>query len=258
MSDRVLDELVRDALQTHRQAAGKSWLVSPSAPVLFFGDLSAYRSSPLRIATVALNPSRQEFPAGSPFSRFPGAASEERATYLSSLEGYFRVNPYRRWFDSYEHALLGLRASYYGQEPNAALHTDIGSVLATNPTWGKLEKHIREHITDSGVQLWHRLIEQLKPHVLLWSTAKSWLALIKFDSDSCWNNLCAFHETQGGTPRKRPVIVRGRWYRLQSGAKILIAFIPAAQKPLGKLSNLQKRMTGESILRAWKTGDGRA
>ena len=32
--------------------------VQPSAPILSFGNLEAYRASPLRVLTVGLNPSR--------------------------------------------------------------------------------------------------------------------------------------------------------------------------------------------------------
>jgi putative ABC transport system substrate-binding protein len=128
MPDKFLSHLAEEAWDLHRKFIGRPWLVTPSAPILFFGDLTAYQASPLRIATVGLNPSRLEFPVCSPFSRFPDAQSGIPA-YLSSLESYFRTAPYRTWFNSYEQALLGLDASYYGQKPNTALHTDIGSVL---------------------------------------------------------------------------------------------------------------------------------
>jgi hypothetical protein len=137
MTDESLSHLAEEAWDLHRKFAGRPWLVTPSAPILFFGDLTAYQASPLRIATVGLNPSRLEFPACSPFSRFPDAQCSI-PTYLSSLESYFRTAPYGRWFNSYEQALLGLDASYYGQRPNTALHTDIGSVLPTDPTWSGL------------------------------------------------------------------------------------------------------------------------
>ncbi len=57
------------------------------APVLYFGDLAAYRTSPLRVLTVGLNPSDREFPEQAPCNRSPGAAAG--LSYLSSLDAYF-------------------------------------------------------------------------------------------------------------------------------------------------------------------------
>lgn len=74
--------------------------VTPSAPILFFGNLDAYLTSPLRVLTVGLNPSWQEFPADEPFRRFPLLAESHRnrepGRYLDSMSAYFRIAPYRR------------------------------------------------------------------------------------------------------------------------------------------------------------------
>src|SRR5262245_42894759 len=93
-------------------------IVRPSMPVLYFGDLERYWSSPARVVTAALNPSRHEFPAADPFVRFPtmraveGRTDDER--YLEALNNYFRVEPYRRWFcSSFEPVLNGMNASYF-------------------------------------------------------------------------------------------------------------------------------------------------
>ena len=70
-----------DGAAEPRRGGGRAWRcferagslqcrVSPAAPVLFFGDLGAYSMSPLRMVTVGLNPSRQEFPPQDPFRRF--------------------------------------------------------------------------------------------------------------------------------------------------------------------------------------------
>ena len=126
MQEQELLALARDARTLFAANAGKSWLVAPSAPVLFFGDLPGVGESTPRVATVALNPSRREFPAADPFKRFPGAESPDDASYLRSLFGYFRTAPYVSWFDFYEQALLGIGTSYYGNSDAVALHTDIG------------------------------------------------------------------------------------------------------------------------------------
>lgn len=254
MNDFLVNQYAKDAWRLHKEFAGNPWLVSPSAPILFFGDLTAYWASPLRIATVGLNPSRQEFPIKSPFSRFPGAESAEISSYLGSLEAYFRTAPYDSWFNSYEQALLGLEASYYGQRPSTALHTDICSVLPTNPTWSGLDRDVQRSLASSGVLLWRRLIAYLQPQIILWSTARLWLDQIDFVPLSPWRDLRAFHDTKDGKPRRRTIKVCGRWYRIPNNEPVLIAFIPAAQKPLGNLGNPQKADAGKVILSTWRDG----
>ena len=94
--------------------------------------------STLRVLTVGLNPSLQEFPADRPFSRFPldeGTAGRGRDHYLYALSSYFRTDPYRAWFRAFEPLLNGAGASYYEGFTSTALHTDICSPVATDPTW---------------------------------------------------------------------------------------------------------------------------
>jgi hypothetical protein len=254
MSHVNLNRLALDAWELHAAAAQRPWLVDPSAPVLFFGDHRAYLASQLRIATVALNPSRQEFPVASPFSRFPRGEVADITSYLTGLGAYFRTDPYIQWFDFYEQALSGLGASYYSGKPSTALHTDIGSVLPTNPTWSGLDNRVREYLKGSGVTLWHSLIAYLEPEILLWSTARFWLDLINLTPLSAWNVLHTFHKTKAGNPRKRPIAICARWYQLPTDARVLIAFVPAAQKPLAALSHSQKWEAGIAILKSWREG----
>ena len=113
-------------------------------PILFFGDLDAYRASPLHVVTVGLNPSLHEFPADEPFRRFPlaeGSLGREPSRYLDATSSYFRTDPYARWFSSaFEPLLNGMQASYYQGGGSTALHTDICSPVATNPTWSRLDE----------------------------------------------------------------------------------------------------------------------
>ncbi len=64
-------QLVKLAWQIFDRAAALPSRVAPAAPILFFGDLDAYRNSPLRVVTVGLNPSLKELPTDDPFRRFP-------------------------------------------------------------------------------------------------------------------------------------------------------------------------------------------
>ena len=85
-------------------------------PILFFGDLDAYVDSQPRVLTVGLNPSRNEFPEGDPFQRFPlanDAAAADPQRSLDALCAYFRTRPYTQWFNSFEPLLNGMGASYH-------------------------------------------------------------------------------------------------------------------------------------------------
>lgn len=120
-------ELYRDAVDH-----GTAVPVRPSIPILFFGDEEKYISSPLKVITVGLNPSRLEFPGVDPFLRFPAARQIDPQqpaldAHLEALRAYFRVRPYSAWFrPAFEPILNGLAASYYeGTATSTALHTDI-------------------------------------------------------------------------------------------------------------------------------------
>lgn len=62
----LLSEPVALAWHAFDRAAGQPCRVTPAVVILIFGDLYAYRASPLRVVTVGLNPSLHEFPAGQP------------------------------------------------------------------------------------------------------------------------------------------------------------------------------------------------
>ena len=254
MKDAKLLGLVRIARQLYQANREQNWVVKPSAPVLFFGDLPRFETSHFRIATVGLNPSRHEFPMETPFSRFPGSDSDVDSSYLRSLFAYFRNSPYSSWFDFYEQTLKGMGSSYYGGPGNVALHTDIGSVLPTDPTWSGLDPTVRRRLTREGVPLWHRLIERLQPDVLLQSMARRWLELVEFTPLTDWERIHTFDLTRNGNRRKRPIGIEVRWFALSTGKRILIVHVPASQKPLAGLSHEQKRQAGKILKEWWQHG----
>ena len=157
-----LDEEVEGVWRAFVDAATLPSLVIPSLPILFFGDLHAYFSSRIRILTVGLNPSLHEFPADSPFRRFPlaeGVTVSEPDRYLDALSAYFRTDPYSGWFSAFEPLLNGMEASYYEGQPSTVLHTDICSPVATNPTWSGLDPAVQRALEKDGGPLWHGLNE---------------------------------------------------------------------------------------------------
>ena len=223
-------------------------LVLPSMPIAWFGDVDAYDRSPLRVVTVGLNPSLAEFPTADPFRRFPMARSlsgtltrdADLDAYAASLNAYFHAEPYDAWFrPAFEPLLQGLGASYYGKEKSTALHTDLCSPVATNPTWSKLRQE-RNLLRADGVPFWHDLIRSLKPHVILASVAWAYLAQIEFPTLGSW-------ETLHTIDRRHPYLVRG--VRIDIGATNppLLIFGKAAQLPFGTVSAAGKREIGQAL-----------
>ena len=202
----------------------------------------------MRVLTVGLNPSLQEFPKDSPFRRFPLAenvTADQPGVYLGALCAYFRTDacPYSRWFGAYEPLLNGLQTSYYGGQPSTALHTDICSPVATDPTWRRLGRDARRALEHDGVPLWHDLLNVLNPQVVAISVAGRHLQQVAFRPLSNWMDAHAFDETGDGVPRAQPVQVWTRWYEV-GGESSLFVFMRAAQTPLGFLGDRQKREAG--------------
>jgi hypothetical protein len=209
-----------------------------SAPVLFFGDLAAYRASGLRVVTVGLNPSSREFPPAQPWVRFPRVHTD----YLDALSTYFAIAPLD-WFDCFREVLRGLNASYGDRAPNRALHTDICSVLPTSPTWSSLPDEVRRDLASRGVPLWHDLVAELRPHVVVASVRYSWLDRITFRPISGWQPL---HIVE----RANPYLVDGRRLELPDGSTTLLVRGRAANTPFGTVRNTDRYAIGASIRRS--------
>ena len=253
---RPLFEQVALAWQAFDRVAGWPCCVTPAAPILFFGDLHAYRDAPLRVLTVGLNPSLHEFPADEPFRRFPLVEScfdRKPSRYLDAMSAYFRTDPYRGWFSAFEPLLNGMEASYYEGGGSTALHTDICSPVATNPTWSRLGEAVRSDLAADGGPLWHRLLEGLRPQIVVLSVARAHLKLIKFASITNWDVIHAFGWTASGEIRSRPYEICARWYDV-GGERSLFVFGAAAQMPFGTLAAGQKRKAGELLLQAYRDG----
>lgn len=241
--------LARDVLRLHAAKADdlEHRVVRPSAPILYFGDLPAYRASPMRVVTVGVNPSGEEFPASSPWSRLDCSTcvgrdpTDEAVTgYLRALNGYFAGQPYRRWFDrSYEPVLEGLGASYYRGATSTALHTDVCSPLATSPTWGRLPAAVQADLLQDGVPLWHRLINELDPHLIIASISRPHLRRISLESASEPRVVYTVH-------RARPYDVVARSVRCGDAVSLLV-WAPASTTPFQPISHEHKRAVGRRL-----------
>lgn len=254
-----LHDLAARAWEQHRRAEADALrhLVRPAIPVLFFGDSVEFLGSPRKVITVGLNPSRKEFPREDPSLRFPGCSEfgargeVDLPHYLRTLNDYFRVSPYRDWFDlSFEGILRGMGASYYDDEQSTALHTDLCSPLATDPTWTGLDRTEQAALKREGVNLWHDLVEALQPDVVLVSVRRNLLSEIRFPVLEQPRVIHTVVDTRAGTKRKRPYRVEAVRRRLASGKEPLFVFGESAQKPVGSVSTADKRLIGTRILEA--------
>ena len=210
-----LSEPVTLAWEAFDRLAFRDCRVTPAIPILFFGDLDVYLDSPLRVVTVGLNPSRKEFPVEEPFLRIPPAVDNhghDTGRYLETLSAYFRTKPYSQWFNAFEPLLNGMGASYYQGNASTALHTDICSPIATDPTWSYLDESRREEIEADGGPLWHLLLEELRPQVVVLSVARDHLRRIEFKPITDWGVIHAFRRKSDGSLRPRPYHISARWY----------------------------------------------
>jgi hypothetical protein len=254
-----MDQLVDEAWAIHRRASDSEnpFVVHPSIPILFFGDSTRYFESPVTVVTVGLNPSREEFPAQDRFARFPAAKGVRsmvdhepgRSDYLAALDAYFRMNPYRNWFGSYEPLLKGMGASYYDGMPNTALHTDLCSPLATDPTWSKLSKAARADLINEGQALWHRLARTLAPDLILISVAREHLAKIAFPRLGEWRDVYTVE-------RQNPFVVRAIDLEIVPEKATTVVFGRCADVPFGTVSHADKELIGRELVKAHRPRRG--
>ncbi|MBR3142147.1 MAG: hypothetical protein IKF09_03240 [Clostridiales bacterium] len=182
-----LFELMDDYWEDYKEKrdSDKPFIVKPSVPVIWFGDIEAYFSSRIRVVTVAINPSKEEFPKAC--ERFNGykklankdtLSKSDKKNLYHMLNCYFKQegNPYYDWFYNFDVQCMGYmpeeyRALYYVQPTtftkpdqegkmiekfkqiykdafdenkkavlNTAVHIDLLTAIATDPTWKDLGK----------------------------------------------------------------------------------------------------------------------
>lgn len=251
MASSKLNRLASEAWQAQFEALKLDCAVTPSVPILYFGSLPEYLASSVRVVTVGLNPSKREFPQESPMSRFSRAtklAELEQGQhpssfeeYFAALDSYFCVSPYSNWFNrAFGRILHGLDVSFYGNLPNRAIHTDICSPVATDPTWNKLDRSTQMQLFVTGSRLWRDLIDEIEPDCVLISVRKEYLDRLPLTLESDWRDAIE-------VKRKNPYFIRAANARLKSGKLCRLFFGTAAQVPFGTLSNVNREWAGEQI-----------
>jgi hypothetical protein len=245
-----MEPLIDEAWRLYRQTADPC-VVRPSIPILYFGNQPQYAASSLKVITVALNPSHHEFPVQDRFARFQPAAeiaagtldNSARMAYRAAIDRYFLDQPYMRWFIWFEHVLLGMGASYRGGEENTALHTDLCSPLATDPTWSKLNGQ-QDALALDGMALWHRLVDHLAPDVIVISVRGHYRDQIAFADRQNWQPLVTI---QREDPTKRPYQALMQQATLPGGKETLLVFGPAAQQPFATLTQEARQRVGREV-----------
>ena len=173
-----------------------TFVVKPSIPIIWFGDMEAYQKSKRKIVTVAINPSNKEFMENDSstqysFCRFHGGeklwekdvlTADDKELLYSVLNNYFKDFPYD-WFNNFEKPLNCLEATYYpdNEQELTAIHIDVKSAIATDPTWGDIkDKQAQNRLSNTA--LFEQLLEYLKPDIILFSKGQDSFKEI-FDRD---------------------------------------------------------------------------
>lgn len=176
----LYQEFIDDFLSKRDNPLCKKFIVKKSIPIVHFGNLEKYKHSKRRIVTVGLNPSNNEFyEKRFEFIDFKKSNEKDNVSMLSTtLNRYFDVNPYNKWFFNGEYVLNVLGATYYenpvydtgGDTYDTAVHIDIYSSIATDPTWGKLEVNVKNELQNNT--LFKKLLKYLNPDVIVVSVNK--------------------------------------------------------------------------------------
>ena len=128
----ISQSIIDKTLQYFDKYSRENFVVEPSLPILYFGDLMDYEKSNLKVLTVGKNPSDNEFKLQKnddfSYCRF-AKWNPETKNLMESLNPYFDDKPLKQWFSSFEPILNGMDSSFYkGKFQNRVLHTDICSI----------------------------------------------------------------------------------------------------------------------------------
>lgn len=154
--------------------------VPGSLPVLFFGDLPR-----ARVATIGLNPSRQEYlsPKGMEldgtlrrFETLSSLGARDRASLtttqaaaaVETMRGYFAPSkPVYSWFRPLTRVVEGFGASF---TDGSAAHLDLVQE-ATDPVWSKLERGAAQEVLDRDLRFLRWQIEAFDLRTLICTSA---------------------------------------------------------------------------------------
>ena len=97
----ISQELIEKTIKYFEKYKNEKFIVNPSLPILYFGNLDAFLDSKIKIITVGKNPSDNEFKLikTNPYSfcRFSKWDIRKR-NLIESLNRYFECSPLKQWF----------------------------------------------------------------------------------------------------------------------------------------------------------------
>lgn len=95
--------------------------------------------------------------------------------------------------------------------------------------------------------MWHKLVDQLLPDVIVISVARQHLSRIRFHRIGPVSQLLTIIGTTTGKDRKKPYHVEAQRAELTAGKAALLVFGEAANTPFGTVSNPDKVRIGDAI-----------
>ncbi len=138
---------------------------------------------------------------------------------------------------------------------NIAVHTDICTPLATNPTWSKLKKCEIKELIEDGFKIWVELVEKiLRPSIILISISENCECFQRSKERYELGErklLKRFYKTKDGSKRAKAYDVYYYVTKIK-GKNTIIVYGPPAQTPFGKISNDKKSELGEKIKEKYK------
>ena len=240
-------QFLNEVLNYHKLCNNFDYVVNPSIPIIFFGDLESYSKESLKVLTVGLNPSDTEFRLNKhdkySLVRFPEYNGDYKSLELT-LNNYFKNIPYKRWFNSLEPILNGLGCSFYpNNNLKKVIHTDICSPLATFPTWSKLSKDIKKNLFNRGFLIWKKLISETKPDLIIISTRYEYVKLL---NPKKIKTLHTIFKKKDGSPR-RPFNLDLFEVNINNH-KTLMVYGEPKNTPFGSVTTNDKTKMGEICL----------
>jgi len=227
-----LNNVMQEYIQDFINKQNLPYVVKPAIPIVWFGNMEKYESSPKKIVTIGINPSWKEFEE--PRFDMVDLTSDNAIDKLrNTLNLYFEYNPYD-WFNNFEKVLPTLDASYYEKRAtNTAIHIDIYSAIATNPIWRYLSDDEKKDI--QRTDLFKKLLNLLDPDIIVFSVSKEAFDNVfsEFKSEKSAENING----------KKGFFIR----KYRKGNKILIWGRNMQGQPFGGLSNQEIRETMEQF-----------
>lgn len=236
------NEFYYDCWSHWTKTRGLGFEVQDKMPIPYFGDIKAFMSSKLRVMTVALNPNKDIFPCTHCTDVLSPKETERR------LSSYFREREEAGdppvWFSSYRDVLEGARRDYLSRT-HGAIHVDLCSPIATDPTWSKLRSRQRSHLLVPGQLLFSNLCARLRPHLVFVSVSRKYVARQWGDPrNQDWSDLNRFDRRADDTPRDPNYVVRYKVIGSKAAGKTMVVFGKAHRTPFGEISAVQRRDVG--------------